>query len=495
MSELHIANPRTIVGFLRRMAFVVAATAILVYFSRDFFVTALMSNLALNGTILFVFGVGTVLSFIYVFNLKDDVLVVAKLDEILFDSESDPDNPDEYPSEDDHSKEDHSDDSGDDHASDKSIPQKMHLMGPTVTLLKNNVASLGVIKLSAPATRALIDSLRDSLDEKTTFIRYFTDLLVFIGLLGTFLGLTITIGSIGGILSDLAGGLGGGSDIMETLIKLIKGLEGPLGGMSTAFGSSLMGLSTSLVLGIFLLTLDKAGNYFISAMENWLAEHTVERRAGAGQGAAPAMNTKQLEQIATQLSAIVSALGKVTTQSAGGDRHWEKLTTLLNNNHRELKDETSRLSATLLRAEQHIETSVELQSSQLAQSELQRQESEKLRQLFSSHTDASIEALGAVHESKHRLVQIVTSLLDEQKNQSRRSIKTAEQVTSLKSTITQKTDTSATELQGVSRQLQALSDKVEEEHQVRQTRQSRMEKMFITMTRAITEIKTKMKGG
>lgn len=489
MSELHIANPKRIESFIRRMQFVVVASIILVYFSRDFFITALMSNLPLNGTILSVFIVGSVLCFIYVYHLKDDVLVVAKLDEILFENKDDQDG---------------SDDPGDqniqrDRSSQseqgKPKPLKMHLMGPTVTLLKNNVASLGVIRLSAPATRALVDSLQDSMSEKSAFIRYFTDLLVFIGLLGTFLGLTITIGSIGGILSDLAGGLDGG-DIMETLIKLIRGLEGPLGGMSTAFGSSLMGLSTSLVLGIFLLSLDKAGHYFTSAMENWLAEHTVERSSNSGAGtitAAPIVENGQLEQITTQLSTIANTLKRISIQSAD-DRQWQNLITLLNNNHRELANETSGLSESLLRTEQHIETSVSLQSDQLAQAELQLRESEKLRQMFSTQADASIEALGAVQESKHRLVQIVNALLNEQQALGRSHGKTTEQVTELKAFISQKTDASATELKGVSLQLQALSDKVQEDNQDSQIRQSRMEKMFISMSRAIKDMKARIKG-
>ncbi|WP_252177936.1 hypothetical protein [Endozoicomonas sp. 4G] len=474
MSELHIANPKRIVSFIRRMQFVAVATVILVYFSRDFFITALMSNLPLNGTILSVFIIGTVLCFLYVFQLKDDVLVVAKLDEILFENKDGLD---------------------DQNVQGKPKPLKMHLMGPTVTLLKNNIASLGVIRLSAPATRALIDSLQDSMSEKSAFIRYFTDLLVFIGLLGTFLGLTITIGSIGGILSDLAAGLDGG-DIMETLVKLVRGLEGPLGGMSTAFGSSLMGLSTSLVLGIFLLSLDKAGYYFTSAMENWLAEHTVERHSNgraATTTAAPAIENGQLEQITSQLGIIADTLKKISIQSTD-DRQWQTLIALLNSNHRELKNETSGLSESLLRAEQHLETSAGLQSNQLALAQLQLQESEKLRQLFTTQTDASVEALGAVQESKHRLVQIVNTLLDEQKALGRSHVQTTEQITGLQTSISQKTDDSVSEIKVVSQQLQALSEKVQEDNQASQIRQSRMEKLFMSMSRAIKDVRARIKG-
>nr|MDT0252666.1 hypothetical protein [Endozoicomonas sp.] len=414
MSELHIANPKRIVGYLKKMTSVVIATIGLVYFTRDFFGPALMSNLPLNGTIVSVFLLGSFLSFLYVYHLKDDVLVVSRLDEILFSDEENP-----------------------------PPTLKMHLMSTTVTLLQNNVASLGYIKLSAAATRALIDSLQNSLDEKVAFIRYFTDLLIFIGLLGTFLGLTITIGSIGGILSDLAEGLGGDTDIMDTLVKLIKGLEGPLGGMSTAFGSSLMGLSTSLVLGILQLNLNKASSYFASAMETWLAQHTVEHLAGGGMSAgdsqtvsasaASAIDNNQLTEINSQLGNISTILQSIAENGAfDGEKQCRELTNLISNNHKEMIGHTSLISGTVQQAGQHLETVTELQSGQLAETELQRRETEKLRQLFTTQTDASIEALGAIKESKHRLVQIVSALLNEQKTLHQSQLKTNESMVGVK---------------------------------------------------------------
>lgn len=482
MSELHIADPQRIVGFLKKMSGVVVATIGLVFFTRDFFGPALMSNLPLNGTILFVFVLGSFLSFLYVSHLKDDVQVIASLDDILFgDEESQP-------------------------------PKlKMHLMSTTVVLLRNNVASLGLIKLSAPATRALIDSLQDSLDEKIAFIRYFTDLLVFIGLLGTFLGLTITIGSIGGILADLAEGLGGDVDIMTTLVKLIKGLEGPLGGMSTAFGSSLMGLSTSLVLGILQLNLNKASSYFSSAMENWLAQHTVEHLAGGGMSVsgsqtistgtapAPVIDNSQLSQINQQLGNISTILKGIAEHGSVGEKQWNELTTLISTNHKEMIEQTSLISGTVQLAGEHLGSVVELQSSQLTETELQRRETEKLRQLYTTQTDASIEALGAVQESKHRLVQIVTALLNEQKTLHQSQLKTSESVAGVKNTLTDKVISSskefndvASQIEDCSEQLQSLSEIVQEENQKTEKRQSRLDKLFNALTKAVVDLKNKL---
>ena len=70
--------------------------------------------------------------------------------------------------------------------------------------------------------------------------------LVFLGLLGTFWGLLITIDSVGTVITSL--GIGD-EDSASMFLKLKEGLKEPLNGMGTAFSSSLFGLSGSLILG------------------------------------------------------------------------------------------------------------------------------------------------------------------------------------------------------------------------------------------------------
>ena len=52
--------------------------------------------------------------------------------------------------------------------------------------------------LSAPTMRSLLDSLASRLDESRELSRYMTGLLIFLGLLGTFWGLLLTVSSVGG---------------------------------------------------------------------------------------------------------------------------------------------------------------------------------------------------------------------------------------------------------------------------------------------------------
>ena len=101
------------------------------------------------------------------------------------------------------------------------------------------------ISLSAPAMRSLLDSLASRLDEGRELSRYMTGLLIFLGLLGTFWGLLLTVSAI----ADVIGGMSVGSGDLNALFEQLKtGLGRPLKGMGTAFSSSMFGLAGALVL-------------------------------------------------------------------------------------------------------------------------------------------------------------------------------------------------------------------------------------------------------
>ena len=104
------------------------------------------------------------------------------------------------------------------------------------------------------------------LDESRETARYFIGLMIFLGLLGTFWGLLKTVSSVGGVVN----GLSVTADPTELFTTLKAGLQGPLVGMGTAFGSSLLGLAGSLVLGFLDLQLGQAQNRFFVDLEDWL---------------------------------------------------------------------------------------------------------------------------------------------------------------------------------------------------------------------------------
>ena len=94
-----------------------------------------------------------------------------------------------------------------------------------------------------------------------------TNTLIFLGLLGTFWGLVTTVGGF----AELIGGLS--FDDESVLMALQAGLAQPLGGMATAFTSSLLGLGGSLIVGFLGLQVQLAQNAIFRELEEYLAGH------------------------------------------------------------------------------------------------------------------------------------------------------------------------------------------------------------------------------
>ncbi|MBV8406929.1 MAG: flagellar motor protein MotA [Alphaproteobacteria bacterium] len=129
----------------------------------------------------------------------------------------------------------------------------------------------GDLRLSPTATRALLDGIATRLDERRELTRYLIGLLIFLGLLGTFWGLLETIGAVADAIAGLQVS---SSDATQMFAQLKSSIEGPLKGMSTAFGASLFGLSGSLVLGFLELQASQAQGRFHTELEEWLAGAT-----------------------------------------------------------------------------------------------------------------------------------------------------------------------------------------------------------------------------
>jgi hypothetical protein len=154
------------------------------------------------------------------------------------------------------------------------------LLAPMASLLGDR---MGRMAISSTMMRGILDSIANRLDEARDISRYLTGLLVFLGLLGTFWGLIVTVGSVGGVINTLKVG----GDAEAVFESLREGLAAPLSGMGISFSSSLFGLAGSLVLGFLDLQSSQAQNRFYIDLEDWLS--TTVRDLGAGaEGAAPA---------------------------------------------------------------------------------------------------------------------------------------------------------------------------------------------------------------
>src|SRR5215475_6079382 len=182
---------------------------------------------------------------------------------------------------------------------------------PLETHSINILAPLGVmvgerghdLRLSATATRAVLDGIATRLDERRDLTRYLIGLLIFLGLLGTFWGLLETIGAVADAIANLQVS---SSDALQMFATLKRSIEGPLKGMSTAFGASLFGLSGSLVLGFLELQASQAQGRFHSELEQWLARAT-------------SLGSSSLGPIASQsVPAYIEALLERNAESADG---------------------------------------------------------------------------------------------------------------------------------------------------------------------------------
>ena len=114
----------------------------------------------------------------------------------------------------------------------------------------------------------MLDLIQLRFEDTRESIRYISNTLVFLGLLGTFWGLIMTVGGF----ADLIGGLNFADDAVLNAMQ--TGLSKPLAGMATAFTSSMMGLGGSLVVGFLGLQVQLAQNAIFRELEDYLAAHT-----------------------------------------------------------------------------------------------------------------------------------------------------------------------------------------------------------------------------
>ncbi|MTH79307.1 hypothetical protein [Paracoccus aestuariivivens] len=126
--------------------------------------------------------------------------------------------------------------------------------------------------ITTDSARSILESLATRIDEARDITRYLGNLLIFLGLLGTFYGLATTVPAIVETIRTLAPEQGESG--VEVFDKLMHGLETQLGGMATAFSSSLLGLAGSLVVGLLELFASHGQNRFYRELEEWLSTFT-----------------------------------------------------------------------------------------------------------------------------------------------------------------------------------------------------------------------------
>lgn len=182
------------------------------------------------------------------------------------------------------------------------------LLAPLAALLRSREAKM---QISSSSARSIQDSVATRIDEARDITRYLANLLIFLGLLGTFYGLATTVPAIVDTIRSLSPQEGeSGLDVFG---KLMGGLEKQLGGMGTAFSSSLLGLAASLVIGLLELFASHGQGRFYRELEEWLSSIT---RLGFSSGDAEGGgDAGAVASVLETLSSQIEVLQSVTAQA------------------------------------------------------------------------------------------------------------------------------------------------------------------------------------
>lgn len=158
----------------------------------------------------------------------------------------------------------------------------------------------GQMQISSSSARSILDSVATRIDEGRDITRYLANLLIFLGLLGTFFGLATTVPAIVDTIRSLAPQDGESS--VDIFGRLMGGLESQLGGMGTAFSSSLLGLAGSLVVGLLELFAGHGQNRFYRELEEWVSSITrLGFAGGEGEGGDMGALAQVLDGLAEQI--------------------------------------------------------------------------------------------------------------------------------------------------------------------------------------------------
>ncbi|GEM_PF-4204413 len=188
---------------------------------------------------------------------------------------------------------------------------KKSILGSVLGPIGCSIKEHGVLVVNSSSdSRSIIEGLEQSISSRASLISFLSGFLVLLGLMGTFLGLTITLQSMGEILNTLAGGLSDASDtsIMQVMIQLIIELKNPMAGMGTAFSTSLFGLSGSAVIGILAILLSRMHDQLKHKLEDWLNDKTEFYGKASTVPGTPAFSTDA--DMAGPLAAISAQLEK-----------------------------------------------------------------------------------------------------------------------------------------------------------------------------------------
>lgn len=185
------------------------------------------------------------------------------------------------------------------------------LLAPLASLLRSRGSTRHI---SATSARSILESVATRIDEERDITRYLVNLLIFLGLLGTFYGLATSVPAVVETIRSLAPQEG--ESALAGFGRLMSGLEQQMGGMGTAFSSSLLGLAGSLVVGMLELFASQAQNRFYRELEEWLS--SITRLGSASEGESGADGLAAVAEILDSLAEQMDGMRALQAESEAG---------------------------------------------------------------------------------------------------------------------------------------------------------------------------------
>ncbi len=166
----------------------------------------------------------------------------------------------------------------------------------------------------------LFERIASKMDFDKEVNKYLVIVLVFLGLLGTFWGLLITIEAVGKTIGELSIEE---DNVLLTFLSLKEALKAPLSGMGTAFATSLFGLAGSLSLGFVDLQLTKAQNDFLIYVEDTL--HNLSKRSTIRLNKTEDISEEYIAAILAETAEGIANLQKLLEKNEKSRKTFEEL--------------------------------------------------------------------------------------------------------------------------------------------------------------------------
>lgn len=232
---------------LLKMTAIMVLLAALGIYAHEFVIAGIEAKMALNLTIFGLFGLAASIAFRHVMALRNEVLALKALQVDYGKRERG-----EY----------------DPYAKPAILFDEPELLGHGYNLIAEEMGKNENFQISNATAQSILHDIDNRINDRKSTLIYFSGLMVFLGLLGAFMGLMKTVHAVSDLIGsmDMSGAAG-----TDSFGKMIEGMKAPLNGMSVGFSSSLFGLMTSMVLGALERFMTSAMKTLRNEFEHWLA--------------------------------------------------------------------------------------------------------------------------------------------------------------------------------------------------------------------------------